>query len=182
MAAPSTVSRRPLPADGEAARVVIIPVHYFGYIPILLWAWVAVWVMGEVFLVRELIRTLTQPTVQSPALLGVIVAVFSLGGGFMAWRAFWVSRGREILELTPDRLVVRRVPGGGHPESYNRSRMHRLRIGTYDRKTIYPSWGRLFLGKESCFLAFDYDGRTQEFARGVSRGDAERIAGLLLNN
>lgn len=184
MPSPSTLFRRPLPEEGEMARVVIIPVRYFGYIPVLLWVWIAAWVVVEFFLGWGLVRSLREgpSPPQSPVVLALLLGLSTLAGIFLVWRTLWVSRGREIVELTQESLTVRRLPGGGEPEQFERSRINHLRIGTYSKKPIYPSWGRQFVGKEECFISFEYDGKKHEFARGARRRDAEAIARMILNN
>ena len=164
--------------QGETETKIVIPVRYAGYIQFLLATWVAVWLVVEVSLAWSLISKTPNPS-QSASITGLLLAFFTVGGIFMMWRLLWVSRGKEILEVTSTRLVVRRQPAGGEAETFDRSRIHDLRVGSYARKLIYPSWGRQFLGKESNFIAFDYGGKPQEIARGINRRDANNLVSLL---
>src|SRR5204862_839858 len=107
------------------------------------------------------------------------LALFSGAGAFMIWRLLWVRRGREILRITPDRLTLRREPTGGEPEEFDRSRIRRVRVGSYANLLVYPSWGQRFLGKGDYFVSFDYDGKTHKIARGLNLRDAEAVAQLL---
>ncbi len=178
----TTIPRHPkrLPED-TGGLTVIIPAHYESYIPVLLAVWLLAWGAMETVLICSLVDRLrgtsTHPTLSLP-ILTVLLASFTGAGLFMAWRLLWVSRGREILELTSERLRLHREPGG-HTENYSRSGIHNLHIGSYSTAPIYPSWGRRFLGKEEAFIGFEYEGKSCEIARGILRHDAEYVLDLL---
>lgn len=180
----TTIAHRPsrlFPKDSELLTVTI-PVHYEGYVRLLLAVWLLAWGAMETLLICSLIdqlRGTAHPLAPSATVLAVLLATFTAAGIFMAWRLLWVSRGREILELTPDRLRLRREPGGQGTEEYSRPDIRNLHIGFYSRSPVYPSWGRRFLGKEEAFIAFDYEGKTHEIARGIPRRDAEFVLDLI---
>ena len=167
----------------EKSESIVIPVRYYGYIQVLLTVWVIIWLVVEGFLAWNLIGILSSktPPLSQAAPTMLFLAVFTVGGIFMIWRLRWVSRGEETIELTQTRLRVRRSPGGGDGMVYHRDRIQSLRIGSYARRRIYPSWGRQFIGKESYFIAFDYDGHPHEIARGINRRDAEHLVTLIRN-
>lgn len=163
---------------GEPRKKLTIPVRYFGYVRILIGVWLAIWAVMELFLAASLIRMPTAST-STLAGLGLLLACFTLAGAFMVVRLVWVSRGREILELTPDRLLLHRKPALGKSLEFDRAGIRNLHIGTYAGRLVYPSWGRAFLGKEEYFVGFDYDGKPREITRGVRRRDAEQVLALI---
>jgi len=159
---------------GEPRKKLTISVRYLGYVRILIGLWLAVWAIIELFLAASLIRMSIEPV-----RLGLLLACFTFAGAFMIWRLVWVSKGREVLEWTPHRLLVRREPAVGKALEFVRAGIRNLHIGSYAGRLIYPSWGRAFLGKEEYFVGFDYDGKSREIARGIRRRDAERVLDLL---
>lgn len=179
----STLVHHPTRLPEDSGRLtVIIPVRYESYIQLLLAIWLLAWGAMETLLICSMIDTVhgTSPhSAQSFPVLAILLTLFTAAGIFMAWRLLWVSRGREILELTRELLRLHRQPGGRRSEEYVRSRIRNLHIGSYSGDSIYPSWGRRFIGKEEAFIAFDYEGRTREIARGIRRRDAEYILDLL---
>ena len=182
MTATSIIYQSSSPVQGGTGNTIVIPVHYLSYVRVVLGVWLAIWGVIEFFLAGSFIHTLTAAVpASSPSVagLGALLAGFTLAGAYMVWRLFWVSRGREVLEFTPERLIVRRRPTVGASEQFDRSLIQNLHIGSYAGRLIYPSWGRAFLGKEEYFIGFDYKGSHREIARGVRRKDAERVVGLL---
>lgn len=180
MAATSVLRFQPEVSGG--VKQIVIPVHYLGYVSVLLWVWVAVWGLMEAALAWGFVRGVggAEPhPPQSTMVLGILLLLFTAAGAFMIWRLLWVRRGREILQVTRDRLILRREPAGGEPEVYDRSRIRRISVGSYARNLVYPSWGRQFIGKGECYVSFDYEGKTHEIARGLSRRKAEAVALLL---
>ncbi|HZE96895.1 MAG TPA: hypothetical protein VE981_07705 [Planctomycetota bacterium] len=175
--------RNPLSPRTDCLRVVI-PVRYAGYIQLLLGVWFGAWAVMEAILAANFINVLRKAAdsrTLSPSVLGTMLAFFTAAGAFIAWRLLWVSKGREILDVTPSHLALHRLPGGETLEEYERARIRNLHVGSYSGKTIYPSWGRRFIGKEEAFLEFEYEGNTHHFARGISRRDAEYLLGMLRN-
>ncbi len=178
MSATSIIFQKPASFKGGIEKKIVIPVRYLGYVRVLLWVWAAVWGVIEVALGWGLIRMLTaSPPTPSDSILGIslLLGAFTIAGGFIAWRLVWVTKGKEILELTPEHLILRREPAGGKCEEFERGQIRNLHIGSYAGRLIYPSWGRRFVGKEEYFIAFDYDGKSQEIARGMRRKDAEHV-------
>jgi len=167
---------------GEPRKTITIPVRYLGYVRIIIGLWLAIGAAMELFLAATLIRMWTAPApTPSASLAGleVLLTCFTLAGAFMIWRLVWVSTGKEVLEWTPDRLLVRRKPALAKTLEFDRAGIRNLHIGSYAARLIYPSWGRAFLGKEEYFVGFDYDGKPRQIARGVRRRDAERVMVLL---
>ena len=184
MSATSIILQSSSFVKGEPRKTLTIPVRYLGYVRILIGLWLAIWAVIELFLAASLVRMSTAPTPNpsaSVASIGLLLACFTLAGVFMVWRLAWVSKGREVLEWTPRRLLVDRKPGLGKTLEFDRAGIRNLHIGSYAGRLIYPSWGRSFLGKEEYFVGFDYDGKAREIARGVRRRDAERVLTLLRN-
>ncbi|HVR87656.1 MAG TPA: hypothetical protein VMU54_25240 [Planctomycetota bacterium] len=182
MAGTSIIFHHPPPLQGGAERTIVIPVRYLGYIRLLLGVWLAIWGLMEIAFAWTLGSMLWGSTpieAKSSVPLGVILVLLTLAGVFLAWRFLWVSKGREILQLSPDRLVLRREPAGGRPVEFDRARIRHLRVGSYTGRLVYPSWGRRFVGKGNCFIAFDYEGKIWQIARGLSHPDAEYIVSQL---
>jgi len=181
----STTVLPPTRLEKDSGRLtVILPVRYESYIRVLLVVWLLAWGAMETVLIISLIDQLRGAAPQgatSGAVLAALLAFSTAAGAFMAWRLRWVSRGREILELTPDLLRLWREPGRRGVDEYARQSMRNLHIGSYSGDAIYPSWGRRFLGKEEAFIAFDYEGKTREIARGIPRKDAEYVLNLIRN-
>jgi hypothetical protein len=179
----SILVQHPTRLPKESGRLtVIIPTHYQGYIRFLLGIWLLVWgVMETVLIANFLVALRGNPAASLPSApaLAVLLLAFTAAGAFMVWRLVWVSRGREILELTGDGLKVYREPGARGPETFARAGIMNLHIGSYSGKPIYPSWGRSFIGKEEAFIGFDYEGKSREIARGILRRDAVYILDLL---
>lgn len=170
------------PRGIAAGMRVVIPVRYSRYIQVLLWSWLAAWALVEtaaVFVTLGAFRNLKPLPPQPPALPLALLGVFTAAGLFIAWRLLWVVRGREILDLAPTIVRFRRRPFGLVTRDYERSKMRNVRVESYKTDAVYPSWGRQFLGKGECFIAFDYEGRRVEIARGLEPKDAAYVADLI---
>ncbi|HLY74285.1 MAG TPA: hypothetical protein VKU80_09225 [Planctomycetota bacterium] len=182
MAGTSIGLHRAAGPQGAIEKQIVIPARYVSFIRVLLGLWLAICCFIVIALATYLIAALVRPagTEEEPSfLLGTLLAFFALAGAFLAWRLAWVTKGREILELTPDRLTLRRQPALGAPERFDRARIQNLRVESYAGRLIYPSWGRRFVGKGNYFIAFEYEGKTHEIVRGLDRHEAENIAGEL---
>ena len=161
---------------------VVIPVRYSRYIHVLLWSWFCAWGMAEIAVIVMALGVFpgsTPPPPQPPGAAVVLLSLFTIAGGFMAWRLLWASCGREILDVQETKLRLRRVPGFFSTHEFDRTKVRNVHIGSYRREAIYPSWGRNFVGKGDCFIAFDYEGRKVEIARGLERKDAAYLLDLI---
>ena len=169
-------------SPGLDGTTVILPTRYDGFGRVLLGIWIGAWAIVETSLAAGLVSVLRNQTPNPIASIGVLVmllAFFTAAGAFMVWRLVWVLRGREILSVTPDRLLLHRIPSNGSPVAYDRSKIRDLHVGTYDPQRIYPSWGRRFVGKESAYIGFQYEGKSCRIARGLPHADAKYVCGLL---
>jgi len=169
-------------AEGLAAGMrVVVPVRFTRYIQVLLGCWLTAWAAVEagtiIYVAR---RGFPNPLPPLPSGIPLLfLALFTTAGAFLAWRLLWVVLGREILDLSPTMIRLRREPAGFLRHDYDRSKIRDLRVGSYRRDAIYPSWGRRFVGKGDSYIAFDYEGRGVEIARGLDAKDAAYILDLI---
>lgn len=142
----------------------------------LLAIWLTVWAAVEATLVLALagneVAWLREFSPE-PGHLALFTLAFTLTGLFVAWRLLWNLAGREVLFLSPTLFALRReIAGLGRTRHLDLGRIRRLRVGTVNDNPVYPSLGRMFIGKGTCFLAFDYDNRTHRFARGLTQAES----------
>lgn len=155
-----------------------LPTRYPSYAPVLLGAWLLVWGLGLTIVVLGWAGIVVAPLPYTPLNLAYF-ALFLAGGGVVAWRLAWLLRGRERVSLKDGVLVIARGVKDGNPRRFPWSEIHDLRVGSYRRRFVYPSWGRRFVAKGDSCLRFTYEGRDEEFARGLSRAEAEELLDLL---
>lgn len=171
----------------ESEVFISIPVKRRRFLLILLGAWIVVWMAVEAVLVLSLAgseETRRAAHAPSPFILIPLFAAFTAAGLFLAWRFLWLCAGRETLTITPLGLTLRREVGGlGHSRRFLLEKIRGLRVGAYDEDLFYPSWGRMFVGKGLYYIAFEHEGQTRRFGRGVNKAEAlklvERVRTLL---
>lgn len=168
-----------LPRRNTESATLIIPVSYGGYIPLLLGIWLGLWAVLEAAL-AWLVIGVHENGMASPGLLLGFLLLSTAAGAFLAWRLLWVLRGREVLEITPEHLTLRRKPAGGRPETFERSEIRDLGIGSLRERVIYPSWGRRFVGKGDSFVVFRYRGEIHRLGRGLDYREAQAVVEFLL--
>ncbi|HYF00188.1 MAG TPA: hypothetical protein VEJ18_14805 [Planctomycetota bacterium] len=175
---PTAVLPRPWMKRTSGGVRVELPARHASYAPVLLGAWLLVWGLGVTVVLLGWAGVLVAPLPYTPinmVYLGLLVA----GGAFVAWRLAWLLRGRERVALKNGVLEISRGVKGGHVQRYPWSEIRDLHVGSYRRRVIYPSWGRRFVDKGEACLRFTYEGREEEFARGLSREEADDLLALL---
>ena len=178
----TVVHHHPKVLRRSEGTTLVIPTLYSGYVRVLLWIWFGIWGIVETALVLSLFTVLGRTTpfpIPSTAILAGLLTLFTLAGGLIAWRLIWVTCGREVLEITPTRLTLRREPGVSKSAAFDRKKIQELQVGAYDDNEIYPSWGRNFIGRGSRFISFRYDDKIHLIGRGLSTRDAEYVRDLL---
>lgn len=174
----TAVLPRPWLKSTQRGVRVELPARYPSYAPVLLGAWLLVWGLGLALVLLGWAGVLVAPLPYAP--LNVIyLALFLAGGAVVAWRLAWLLRGRERIRLADGLLEISRGVKDGHPRRFPWAEIHDLRVGSYRRRVVYPSWGRRFVAKGDSCLRFTYEGREEEFARGLARAEAEELLDLL---
>jgi hypothetical protein len=136
-------------------------------------AWLVGWCFGEVFVTRELIFGNSD----APDLfLGAWLVLWTIGGATALYAWLWMVKGREVILLRADALVVRReLFGLGPMREYDLMHTRNLRFAQntwnpYDWSTAMQFWG---VGGGS--IAFDYGSRTVRIGNSVDEAEAREI-------
>lgn len=166
----------------EEGTTLVIRSSSSSYVRALHWLWFGGWAIMEGALVLSLLSTLRwappNPTA-SVVGLAALLTLFSVAGGFIAWRLIWVLRGREILEINPARMTLCRKPGLAKPLEFDRALIRDLRVGSYADISVHPSWGRNFVGKRSAFVSFRYGEKIHRLGQGLSAANAQYVLDLI---
>jgi hypothetical protein len=105
-----------------------------------------------------------------PAL--VFAALFlTVAGGFVIYNFAWQVAGKEVVEVTIQSIIIRRVALMlGFPKEYSADHIRELRVSSSNMRWYVP-------GQHNVFgtLAFDYDARTRRFGSGVDEAEARQI-------
>lgn len=177
--ATATLPRPWVKATRRGLRVEI-PSRYASYTPVLLGAWLAAWVAASILLALGWAGVTVSPVPRTG--LGVLLTVlFAAAGAVVAWRLAWVLRGRERIHFSDGVLTIARGLGdrGGRPRRYLWEGVRDLRVGSFRRRVLYPSWGRRFVGKGDAYVAFRYGDRDYAFGRGLRTSEARDLVELL---
>lgn len=165
--------------DDHGSLRITLRVRRNLFVVALLGAWLLVWAAAEATLLVAAfgadvtwLRELSPP----PAYRAAFVIAFTLTGAFVAWRLLWNLEGREILTVSARSLALRReILGLGRTRVFDLEQMRSLRVGTVRDNPVYPSLGRMFVGKGNSYLAFDYDRRTYRLGRGLMPSEASYL-------
>ena len=112
--------------DGASLRV-ILPPRRSAFVVVFLAFWLAMWFVGARTAQHQLI---TPGANASRGFLMIWLTVWILGGVFAAYAFVWMLFGREIIELRPDELILRRALFGiGRSRAYALAQVKDLRIG-----------------------------------------------------
>jgi len=157
-----------------------IPTRFDSFVRALLAAWLVFWAAGMAVIALGWLGVIAAPIPPAPIWIAFVLA-FTAAGVFVAWHLAWVLWGREVVELKEGVLSIsRRIgPWKGRPRRWAWEGVRDLRVGSFERKVVYPSWGREFVGREDAYLTFNFEGRAHPFGRGLSRAEAEEVLELL---
>ncbi len=157
-----------------------IPTRFDSFIRALLVAWLVFWAAGLTVVGLGWLGVIAAPIPPAPIWIGFFLA-FTAAGIFVAWHLAWVLWGREVVELKDGVLSISRGIGRwtGHARRYPWPGVRELRTGSFERRVVYPSWGREFVGHEYAYLTFLYEGRAHQFGRGLTMEEAEEVLELL---
>lgn len=178
MTAPPAAPRLTITADSAALRLVLPaprPWYTFVLLAVLLPLW------GIVFAAS--LAAIFGPAVNSLAAAGFIL-VWLAGwcgvGLFLLYVLVSLFAGRELVTLSPDGLTIRRdLYGYGSERRYRLHLISQLRCDAERPSfTAYFTTLRLF-GFGGGRLRFDYSGLDFRFGAGLTRSEAEQVAGEL---
>jgi hypothetical protein len=160
---------------------VVIPARFNPFIRTLLACWLAFWAATEIYIALGWLGVIGARIPSTPLWIA-FVAGFTAAGAFLAFHLAWVLYGREILTLKDDVLTVSRGIGRwtGHRRNYPWREIRDLRVGSFERRVIYPEWGRLFVGKGDAYLGFNCRGRAHAIGRGLTKEEALDLRQLLI--
>jgi hypothetical protein len=152
-------------------------------------AWLVGWVFGEATALQEL----RQPARTDHGFLVFWLAGWTVGGMFAALLFLWLTTGREIIELRPDAIVLRRtILGLGPARFYDIMQVRDLRLGPEGYR-IFDSnfFSRLFDSRKHRQLdyarageawgwgggpiVFDYGARTVRCGASLDEAEAKLI-------
>ena len=163
----------------EGLRIEI-PTRFDTFIRALLGAWLVFWAAGVAVIALGWLGVIAAPVPAAPLWFGFLAA-FGAAGIFVAWHLSWVLWGREIVELKDGVFSISRGIGlwTGRARRYPWRGVSGLRTGSFERRVVYPSWGREFVGHDYAYLTFKSEGRDHQFGRGLTMEEAEEILELL---
>jgi len=146
--------------------------------------WSAGWAFGEIaagsILVTQLIALLTGKHLL-PGMTGAMgvganlflllwLAFWTVGGGVALYTLFWMLAGKEVIDVSGESLVIRKmVLGFSRPKQYNTAYVDHLRLSP----TAQYSYRAM--GTMGGTLAFDYGAQTVYFAAGATEPEAQEI-------
>ena len=156
--------------------LAIIPPGLF----VVVWAalMMVVAIGGLLFLVQLLARPETLVSELFPlAFFAIWIGLFSVGGLIALYNPVWNLAGREVIDVSRQRIRLSRViPGWGRSRDYLAEHIRDLRVSPQFIPRLYRYRVNLFsLGEGRGQLAFDYGARTIRFA--FFSGEEQRILG-----
>jgi hypothetical protein len=97
-------------------------------------------------------------------------------GAFVIHRSIWVLTGKEIVEATPQALIItKQTFGWKKSKEYPSEKVSRLRTNTQPLSIFLPGRKvKRFPGRAG-MIAFDYEGKTFTVGLQISQGEAEQI-------
>ena len=145
--------------------LAIIPPGLF----VVVWAalMMVVAIGGLLFLVQLLARPETLVSELFPlAFFAIWIGLFTVGGLIALYTVLWNLAGREIIDVSRQRIRLSRViPGWGRSRDYLAEHIRDLRVSPQFIPRLYRYRVNLFsLGEGRGQLAFDYGARTIRFA------------------
>jgi hypothetical protein len=111
-------------------------------------------------------------------LVGAWVAFWTFSGGVALYVWFWMLKGREILALQPDVLIVRREiwgVGQGESREYLLRHLKNLRVASNTGNPLDWTGSLQSWGLRGGPVAFDYGSQTIRVANGVDESEAREI-------
>jgi hypothetical protein len=144
------------------------------------------WAVLEYFMIGYLISSVTEPG-QPPVLFYIPVVIFLTAfGAFLIHDFAWQVSGREIVEVTPRSITIRRVALGlGLSKEYSAAYIKALRASSSNinlNRLTQRSYDYSYLWHENDIgtLAFNYAAMTFRFGSGVGEAEAKQILAEIL--
>ena len=155
--------------------------------------WLIAWLVGEVIVgglfLSNIIRQFSSSSdVEMFGFVGFAASTlfmlawlggWTIAGGFAIYTFLWQLVGKEYIEVSYDRIIIKRAIFGFEPtKEYLASHIKNLRVAPFTilRNTI-DDWFRPrgFWRAPSGFIAFDYGSKTFRFGDGVDEAEAKQI-------
>jgi hypothetical protein len=152
---------------------ISIPAKRNLFLLLFLGLWLVAWCFGEIFAIYTVFFGKADAPVP---FLVVWLAGWTIGGAGVALVWFWMLRGREVIELRADALVVKRqVFGLGPTREYDLQHTKNLRVAPhswnpYDWMSAMQFWG---IGGGP--IAFDYGSKTLRVGNTIDEAEAKQI-------
>ena len=134
-------------------------------------AWAAIMMVVAVGGVLVLLQLLAHPETLAAelfplAFFTIWIGLFSVGGLIALYNTVWNLAGREVIDVSRQRIRLSRViPGWGRSRDYLAEHIRDLRVSPQFIPRLYRRQMSLFsLGEGLGQLAFDYGARTIRFA------------------
>jgi hypothetical protein len=106
--------------------------------------------------------------------------IYAFAGLYELFRWLWYWVGREEFVIRPDRLIARRgIPGLVRSRTFSRDRLTGIQGRRLRYRMIYPSWGRMFIGRGDGELTFEMKGKAVSYGRGLDLSEACTLAELM---
>jgi hypothetical protein len=142
--------------------------------------WLCGWVMGEV----AVITTLIKGKAAFPLMLFMLfwLAGWTVGGFFAVTAVLAMLIGKEIIGITSYKIsIAGRIGPWGPTAAYNTSAVKNLRIiqVSQEGKPRFPSPNSSHTVTASTVLAFEYEGKTVEFASSLKTGEQQALLEML---
>ena len=176
--------------DSPGHVTIVMPSRKNWFAILFLAFWMCGWLIGEVSVLRELLRARSKLGANQPApaqLSGVGGSLFllawlggwTIGGCVAAYIVLWDAVGKEIVVLSGDALTIKRdILGFGRVRDFDLASVKNLRCDPVRgalASQAYSPWP----GYMSGVVAFDYGAKTYRFGGGIDEPEARDILELL---
>ncbi len=170
--------------DLEDTLQFTIPSRKYWFILIFIPFWLIMWAIAEVMvagiliggLVGALNGTIDRPGLIFPAIFLVVwLSAWTVGGFLVVYAFLWQLVGKEILEVSPQSVTVRRrILGFNRSKEYLAEHISGLRV-TPLPTTAFGIRANGFWGMTAGPLTFDYGAKTFRVASGAEEAEAKQI-------
>jgi hypothetical protein len=143
---------------------------------IFLCVWLTGWLVGEITVSGALL--IGNPSGPPVPFLLVWLLGWTLGGAYSLYMLSWLLFGKEIIAVSAQSLITKRVVLGlGFPKEYSAEYVRALRISATANAQSMSSWTRTnaFYGMSGGWIAFDYGAKTIHFGAGIDEAEAKQI-------
>jgi hypothetical protein len=136
-------------------------------------AWIVGWSFGEIFVTREL---LIGHDAAPKAFMGAWLVMWTIGGACAIYTWLWTLKGREIILLRPDALVIKRdLLGFGWPKEYDIQHAKNFRVAPMSMNPIDFASALNFWGVGGGPIAFDYGAGTVRMGSGLDEAESRSV-------